>query len=185
MSYAELGSCYHDAGGGYLWVKEGLPKWNGFISGWMSWFAHAVACSLYALGFGAYFEHVLGEFHISMPEWGFLSPQKILAAGTAILFAYVNFRGASETGKIGNLVTITKIIILLIFIGFGLELILRKGDWQTTFSPFFPHGSGGVFRAMGLTFIAFQGFEVIAQSSVNCDPNIYSCGLCGNWHGKT
>lgn len=51
MSYAELGSCYHDAGGGYLWVKEGLPWWNGFISGWMSWFAHAVACSLYALGF--------------------------------------------------------------------------------------------------------------------------------------
>jgi amino acid transporter/nucleotide-binding universal stress UspA family protein len=165
MSYAELGSCYHDAGGGYLWVKEGLPKWNGFISGWMSWFAHAVACSLYALGFGAYFEHVLGEFSLTMPHWGFLSPQKILAASTAILFAYVNFRGASETGKIGNLVTVTKIIILLIFIGFGLELILRKGDWQTTFSPFLPHGYGGVFKSMGLTFIAFQGFEVIAQSS--------------------
>lgn len=165
MSYAELGSCYHDAGGGYLWVKEGLPKWNGFLSGWMSWFAHAVACSLYALGFGAYFEHLLGEFAIVMPHWGFLSPQKILAAGTAILFAYVNFKGASETGKIGNLVTITKIIILLIFIGFGLELILRKGDWQTTFSPFLPNGFGGVFKAMGLTFIAFQGFEVIAQSS--------------------
>jgi amino acid transporter len=42
MAYAELGSCYHDAGGGYLWVKEGLPKWNGLLSGWMSWFAHAV-----------------------------------------------------------------------------------------------------------------------------------------------
>ena len=165
MSYAELGSCYHDAGGGYLWVKEGLPKWNGFLSGWMSWFAHAVACSLYALGFGAYFEHVLGEFSIVMPHWGFLSPQKILAAGTAILFAYVNFRGASETGKIGNLVTLTKIIILMIFIGFGLELIIRRGDWQTTFSPFLPNGFGGVFKAMGLTFIAFQGFEVIAQSS--------------------
>jgi amino acid transporter/nucleotide-binding universal stress UspA family protein len=165
MSYAELGSCYHDAGGGYLWVKEGLPKWNGFISGWMSWFAHAVACSLYALGFGAYFQHVLGEFSLTMPQWGFFSPQKILAASTAILFAYVNFRGASETGKIGNLITLTKIIILLIFIGFGLELILRHGDWRTTFSPFFPHGPGGVFRAMGLTFIAFQGFEVIAQSS--------------------
>jgi len=165
MSYAELGSCYHDAGGGYLWVKEGLPKWNGFLSGWMSWFAHAVACSLYALGFGAYFEHVLGEFSIVMPHWGFLSPQKILAAGTAMLFAYVNFRGASETGKIGNLVTVTKIIILMIFIGFGLELIIRHGDWRTTFSPFLPHGFSGVFKAMGLTFIAFQGFEVIAQSS--------------------
>jgi amino acid transporter/nucleotide-binding universal stress UspA family protein len=165
MSYAELGSCYHDAGGGYLWVKEGLPKWNGFLSGWMSWFAHAVACSLYALGFGAYFEHVLGEFAIIMPQWGFFSPQKILAAGIAILFAYINFRGASETGKVGNLVTIAKIIILLIFIGFGVELIIRQGDWRTTFSPFLPHGFGGVFKAMGLTFIAFQGFEVIAQSS--------------------
>ncbi len=165
MSYAELGSCYHDAGGGYLWVKEGLPKWNGFLSGWMSWFAHAVACSLYALGFGAYFEHVLGEFSIIMPHWGFLAPQKLLAAGIAIIFAYVNFRGASETGKIGNLVTLTKIVILLIFIGFGLELIVRQGDWRTTFSPFLPNGFGGVFKAMGLTFIAFQGFEVIAQSS--------------------
>ncbi len=165
MSYAELGSCYHDAGGGYLWVKEGLPKWNGFISGWMSWFAHAVACSLYALGFGAYFNHVLVALNLTIPEWGFFSPQKILAVITTILFAYVNFRGAAETGKIGNLVTLTKIIILLIFIGFGLELILRKGDWQSTFSPFFAYGSEGVFKAMGLTFIAFQGFEVIAQSS--------------------
>ena len=26
MSYAELGSCFHDAGGGYLWAKEGLPR---------------------------------------------------------------------------------------------------------------------------------------------------------------
>ncbi len=165
MSYAELGSCFHDAGGGYLWVKEGLPKWNGFISGWMSWFAHAVACSLYALGFGAYFEHVLREFSLMIPQWGFFSPQKILAASIALLFAYVNFKGASETSKIGNLVTLTKIIILAIFIGFGIELILRQGDWRTTFSPFLPHGFGGVFKAMGLTFIAFQGFEVIAQSS--------------------
>lgn len=165
FSYAELGSCYHDAGGGYLWVKEGLPKWNGFISGWMSWFAHAVACSLYALGFGAYFDLVLHEFNITMPHWGFLSPQKILAAITAIVFAYVNFRGASETGKIGNVITIAKIIILMIFIGFGLNLIFNRPDWKEAFTPFLPNGWSGVFKAMGLTFIAFQGFEVISQCS--------------------
>jgi amino acid transporter len=53
MTYAELGSAFHDAGGGYLWVKSSLPDPNGFLAGWMSWFAHAVACSVYALGFGA------------------------------------------------------------------------------------------------------------------------------------
>jgi amino acid transporter/nucleotide-binding universal stress UspA family protein len=165
MSYAELGSCYHDAGGGYLWVKEGLPKWNGFLSGWMSWFAHAVACSLYALGFAAYFDHVLREFGVAMPAWGFLSPQKFLAVAIAAIFAYVNFRGASETGKIGNLVTLTKIVILAVFVGFGLEFMLRRGNWTEGFTPFMPHGWGGVFQAMGLTFIAFQGFEVISQCS--------------------
>jgi amino acid transporter/nucleotide-binding universal stress UspA family protein len=165
FSYAELGSCFHDAGGGYLWVKEGLPKWNGFISGWMSWFAHAVACSLYALGFGAYFDLVLRELHIVMPHWGFFSPQKILAAVAAVAFAYVNFRGASETGKVGNFVTMAKIVILMVFVSFGLAIIFRKPDWQASFAPFLPHGWGGVFKAMGLTFIAFQGFEVISQCS--------------------
>jgi amino acid transporter/nucleotide-binding universal stress UspA family protein len=165
MAYAELGSCFHDAGGGYLWVKEGLPRWNGFLAGWMSWFAHAVACSLYALGFGAYFGYVLKEFGILLPHLGILSPEKLLAAVIAFIFAYVNFRGASETGKVGNLVTIAKIVILLIFIGFGLNLLIHRPDWKAGFSPFLPHGWGGIFKAMGLTFIAFEGYEVIAQCS--------------------
>ena len=166
MSYAELGSCYHDAGGGYLWCKEGLPRWNGFLSGWMSWFAHAVACSVYALGFGAYFEYVLNEMGYKVPHWAFLSPQKLLAAGIAVLFAYVNFRGASETGKVGNVVTGTKIVILLIFIVFGVEFVFHQPHWETSgFKPFFPYGWSGVFKAMGLTFIAFEGYEIIAQSS--------------------
>ncbi|SYZ72121.1 Cationic amino acid transporter [Candidatus Zixiibacteriota bacterium] len=165
MSYAELGSCYHDAGGGYLWVKEGLPRWNGFLSGWMSWFAHAVACSLYALGFGAYFDLVLHEFGWSLPHWGVLSPQKLLAAAVALLFAYINYRGASETGKIGNLVTIAKLVILAVFIAFGLSIVYNRGDFSSSLTPFMPHGWDGVFKAMGLTFIAFQGYEVIAQCS--------------------
>jgi basic amino acid/polyamine antiporter, APA family len=165
MSYAELGSCYHDAGGGYLWVKEGLPKWNGFLSGWMSWFAHAVACSLYALGFGAYLAHVLKEFGILLPSIGFISPQKILATVVALVFGYVNFRGASETGKIGNIVTLTKIVILGVFVLFGLQIMLGRSNWTAAFSPFLPNGWAGIIKAMGLTFIAFQGFEVISQAS--------------------
>jgi amino acid transporter/nucleotide-binding universal stress UspA family protein len=166
MSYAELGSCFHDAGGGYLWAKEGLPRWNGFLSGWMSWFAHAVACSVYALGFGAYFEYVLNEMGYHVPHWAFLPPQKLLAVFVAVLFAYVNFRGASETGKVGNIVTGTKIVILLIFIVLGVGFVLHQPHWEKSgFTPFMPNGWSGVIKAMGLTFIAFEGYEIIAQSS--------------------
>jgi amino acid transporter len=38
-AYAELGSSFHSAGGGYLYVKTGLKDPQGFMSGWMSWFA--------------------------------------------------------------------------------------------------------------------------------------------------
>ncbi|MFH1009972.1 MAG: amino acid permease [bacterium] len=165
MSYAELGSCFHDAGGGYLWVKEGLPKWNGFLAGWMSWFAHAVACSVYALGFGAYFDEVMLELGTSLPQWGFLSPAKLLAIAVSLFIAYVNFRGASETGKLGNIVTMTKIFILGVFVAFGLHVLFNRPDWTSALTPFMAKGWGGVFSAMGLTFIAFEGYEVIAQCS--------------------
>ena len=59
MSYAELGSAMPEAGGGYLWVREGLRRPNAFISGWMAWLAHLIAESLYAVGFGSFFISLL------------------------------------------------------------------------------------------------------------------------------
>jgi APA family basic amino acid/polyamine antiporter len=80
------------------------------------------------------------------------------------LFAYINFRGASETGLVGNVVTIAKVIILAVFIAFGIAAMLRRPDLNVFTESFLPHGIGGVFVAMGLTFIAFEGYEIIAQS---------------------
>jgi amino acid transporter/nucleotide-binding universal stress UspA family protein len=165
MAYAELGSAFHDAGGGYLWVKTSLPDPNGFLSGWMSWFAHAVACSLYALGFGAYFRLVVTAAGVPEFHWGFLTFEKWLAVGAVALFSYINFRGASETGKAGNVVTISKVVVIGLFVGVGLVVMGVRPDWQAAFTPFLSHGWGGVFAAMGLTFIAFEGYEIIAQTS--------------------
>lgn len=165
MAYAELGGAIHGAGGGYLWIKQSLPDPSGFLAGWMDWFAHAVACSLYALGFGAYTKEVLvvvglPEFHppvFSLEIW--------LAIGACAVFALVNYRGASEAGKAGNVVTIGKIAIIGAFIAAGLWAMAQRTGWQAQFSPFMTDGFGGVFAAMGLTFIAFEGYEIIAQTS--------------------
>ncbi len=177
LSYAELGSTFPEAGGGYLWVKQGLGGLNGFQAGWMSWFAHAVACSLYILGFGYYFweamrfirldkviQPLLASLAPGAGEEQFLLVQKILAVLVAILFGYVNFRGASETGKWGSFITILKVVILGIFIVSGLIVIFKNPDWATKYEPFWPTGMGGVLGAMGLTYIAFEGYEIIVQS---------------------
>jgi amino acid transporter len=165
MAYAELGSAFHDAGGGYLWVKSSLPDPNGFLAGWMSWFAHAVACALYALGFGAYFRLVLEAIGVTGFHLGFLTLDKALAVVVTAIFAFINYRGASETGKAGNVVTVGKVVIIGAFIVAGLWVMLGRPAWQASFHPFLTTGWGGVFAAMGLTFIAFEGYEIIAQTS--------------------
>lgn len=163
MVYAELGSAIPEAGGGYLWVKEGLPGPNAFLSGWMSWFAHAVAGSLYALGFGGYMGLFFSEVGVSLGiEPAMMS--KGFAVLIIVLFVLINFRGASETGTVGNIVTVLKIIVLLIFIASGLLTILDHPVYMDKFDDFAPHGFVGVLGAMGLTFIAFEGYEIIVQA---------------------
>ncbi len=163
LSYAELGSCFPEAGGGYLWVKEGLGGTQGFLAGWMSWFAHAVACSLYGLGFGRFAVEIIGLFDPGVHESAH-TLTLIFMILIVILFAYINFRGASEAGLVGNVVTIAKVIILGVFIAFGVAAMFRRPDLNVFTESFLPHGIGGVFVAMGLTFIAFEGYEIIAQS---------------------
>jgi amino acid transporter len=163
-AYAELGGSIPEAGGGYLWVKNSLPQPTGFLSGWMSWMAHSVACSLYAVGFGAYFGEVLADFGVATP----LPPEvlkKALAVVVVLLFSYINLRGAKETGKAGNVVTVLKIVIILLFVLLGGRLIFGAEPPRfENFFPFFANGWLGVITAMGLTYIAFEGYEIIAQS---------------------
>jgi amino acid transporter/nucleotide-binding universal stress UspA family protein len=165
MTYAELSSAIPEAGGGYLWVKHSLPSINGFLSGWMSWFAHSVAGSLYALGFGAYFGLLLEIYDI--PVFGLSQGNliKVLAVVIALIFIYINYLGASETGAIANIIGFIKIAILGIFVGSGLFTMYQRPEFIMNFDPFLPNGFGGVFAAMGLTFIAFEGYEVIAQTA--------------------
>ncbi|MCY3866146.1 MAG: amino acid permease [Chloroflexi bacterium] len=186
MVYAELGSAIPEAGGGYLWVKEGLPGPNGFLAGWMSWFAHAVAGSLYGVGFGGFIyellrilfldpaahhdEHIgvflTGPLHlpfgIELTEADLV--QKIFAVLIILLFLYINYKGTSETGAVGNIVTVLKVVIIGIFIVSGMFVIFGDPARFENFQPFAPNDIIGIVSAMGLTFIAFEGYEIIVQA---------------------
>ncbi len=165
MAYAELASVIPEAGGGYSYIKHALPNINGFLSGWMGWFAAVVAGSLYALGFGAYFGLLLEYYNIYLFGLSGEALNIFLAVVIALIFIYINYMGASETGTIANIIGFTKIAILGVFVISGIYTIYYKPDWFSNFNPFLPSGMSGVFMAMGLTFIAFEGYEVIAQTA--------------------
>lgn len=165
MVYAELGSAMPEAGGGYLWIREGLPRPNAFISGWMAWFAHIVAGSLYAVGFGAFAYSLFQSYLPSQPIFGILPVDKLIAVAAIAAFTYINVKGTSETGKTGTAVTLAQLGVIVVIIGFGFWAVQSNPGWQAKFAEqLLPLGAGGLAAAMGLTFIAFEGYEVIVQT---------------------
>ncbi len=175
LSYAELGAARPAAGGGYAWAKEALARVYGFFAGWISWFSHAVACSLYGVLFGTFFTELLeiAGFPIdtSLAIFGLTHEEiwvKVIATLAILLFMIINIRGSSETGMVGNVITIFKLLVLGTLVIFGVKAMFNLPNWADNFlrdpSPL-PFGWGGVTLAMGLTFVAFEGYEVIIQSA--------------------
>ncbi len=166
MAYAELGSAMPEAGGGYLWVREGLPRPNAFISGWMAWLAHIIAGSLYAVSFASFLTGLLGMMNFShnLLLLNVIPLEKFIAVVSIAVFTYINIKGTSETGKTGDVVTIIQLGLIFLLIFAGLFVMSGNPNWRMNFSNFAPMGIGGVVAAMGLTFIAFEGYEVIVQT---------------------
>jgi len=168
FAYAELASAMPRAGGGYSFVRMAFPGAAGFVSGWILWFAYTVACSLYALGFAGYFWELFRQY---LP-WLTDTVNNLIGHYRAVLvitllvgsgFTWLNVRGAEVTGKTENALTMSKIGVLCIFLVFGLLQIFREpGRVAESLTPFLPNGVGGVLVAMGLTFIAFEGYDLIA-----------------------
>jgi APA family basic amino acid/polyamine antiporter len=166
MAYAELGSAMPEAGGGYLWVREGLPRPNAFISGWMAWLAHIVAGSLYAVSFASFLAGLLDMTNLTHAHvfFNIIPFDKLIAVISIAVFTYINIKGTSETGKTGDIVTIFQLGLIFVIIAAGFWSISNHSDWQINFSNFVPMGLAGIVAAMGFTFIQFEGYEIIVQT---------------------
>jgi amino acid transporter/nucleotide-binding universal stress UspA family protein len=166
-TYAELGSSFPEAGGGYLWSKKVLPHPAGFMSGWLSWFGHTVACSFYSLGFGYALVALLTNFHIDF--FGFTEELmvKVFAICAILFFLGINYIGVGATGKTGSTVTIVQIAIIAFFVLFALLYALdTKGiHIVDNLEPLLPEGKGygNVFMVMAFTILLFEGYEIIVQ----------------------
>ena len=182
--YIALGTTFPEAGGGYLWVKKGLGDFQGFLAGWMSWFAHGAAAGLYALSFGFYtfelFKVVTGD------DWGidlFLTG-KVVAVLVVLILGYLNWKGAKSSRLTGNIVDGTLIIILVLFIILGAVKIFSEPTISFShYTPTLPHGLFGILSAAALFYIAFEGSEIQVQTGEETkDPkNTLKKGLFWSW----
>ncbi len=162
MSYAELASSIPKSGGGYAFVREVFKDLVSFIMGWMLSFAYMIAGSLYALGFSSNFIEFVHIYWKGLPSGplfsGFISYSVFYAFLSIGLFILLNILSTKASGGAETIITVVKILILLIFSIFG-AFTVKMGN----FDPFLPGNRGtlSILSAMGLTFIAFEGYDLI------------------------
>jgi amino acid transporter len=171
LSYAELASAIPKSGGGYAFVREVFDDLSSFLMGWMLWFAYMIAGGLYALGFAPNFLELLHVYEVSpapdavgalaLPVVDASVPTAVaLASGAVFLLVGMNALSTAASGSVETVFTLIKVAILVVFVAFGVTSPMFS---TAEFQPLFP-GDGGAFSvlpAMGLTFIAFEGYDLI------------------------
>ena len=166
MTYAELASAIPHAGAGYSYVQRSMGGFTGFFSGWISWFAHAVAGSLYAIVFSKYTLHFLSTLEL-FPWLNANLPlfEKGLAVLTALVFIYINYRGASETGTVGAVMAMGQTVVLGVIGVAGVIVAIKNPGRMGNFEPFLPSGWGKVLVVMGFSLVGYEGYEAIANTA--------------------
>lgn len=166
LSFAEISSAFPESGGAYRFAKKVLSVRSAFAVGWVLWFAYIVAGVLYAVGFASYaalaLEGLWAAAGADVPGWLHdRRMQLLLASGAAIVYAA---RLALQSTGGGQWATAGKLLVFGVLIAAGAVALARQPLAQTgaALSPFFPGGASGLLAAMGFTFIALQGFDLIA-----------------------
>jgi amino acid transporter/nucleotide-binding universal stress UspA family protein len=165
MSYAELSSAIPRAGGAYNFARVAFGRGTSFLAGWMEWFASSVAGAMYAVTFAIYTTRYLdglGYLHWLPIDVPLL--RKLVAFLIALFFIYINYRGASETGKAGAFFTLGQTLFMVLLAVLGIGRVIHDPSRLANFQPFLPNGWAALLATMGFTYVAFEGFEVIAQA---------------------
>jgi amino acid transporter len=166
MTFAEISSAFPESGGSYTFAKKVLSVRAAFGTGWILWFAYIVAGVLYALGFAAFAVVAIQEIWAALgstaPDW-ISGRRMLLFLSVASTVGYALSLTRSSDGG-GNWATIGKVVVFAVLIVGGLVAVVGQPIEQTkvALNPFFSSGGSGLIMAMGFTFIALQGFDLVA-----------------------
>ncbi len=166
FSFAEMSAAFPESGGTYVFSKKVLSIRAAFGVGWIIWFASIVAAVLYALGAGFFIAIAINRIWESYTgtvlEWvntGFTTT--VIAVIATLIYTKMLFNKQTSGG---NLINIGKLAVFLILIIGGGWYISTQSvlDIVDDYTPFFTEGGFGLLQAMGYTFIAYHGFDLIA-----------------------
>jgi APA family basic amino acid/polyamine antiporter len=144
---AQLAAQYPVSGGTYVYGRERLGDWWGFLAGWGFVVGKTASCAAMALTFAAY----------AVPA----SWQRPAAVAAVVALAAVNYRGVTRTARLTRLIVTVVLLALAVTVVAGLT-----GGTPGTAGLFADPSPGPgpyeVLQSAGLLFFAFAGYARIA-----------------------
>jgi basic amino acid/polyamine antiporter, APA family len=143
---AQLAAEYPTSGGTYIYGRERLGPWWGYLAGWGFVIGKIASCAAMALTFAAY---------VAPGAW-----QRPVAIAAVIVLATVNYHGVTRTAGL------TKIIVALVLATLALVVAASvaeaNGMSSIQSSDLLADGWYGILQSAGLLFFAFAGYARIA-----------------------
>ncbi|MGF1598958.1 MAG: APC family permease [Acidimicrobiales bacterium] len=143
-SSAQLAALYPESGGTYVYARERLGGYWGFLAGWSFVVGKTASLSAMALTFGSYVSPDLA---------------RPLAIGAIVALTAVNYRGVQKTVALTRaivVVVLASLVVIVAAAGFGADAGMENVTGHL------PEGPLGVLRSGGLLFFAFAGYARLA-----------------------
>jgi basic amino acid/polyamine antiporter, APA family len=142
---AQLAAQYPTSGGTYIYGRERLGQWWGFLAGWGFVVGKIASCAAMALTFAAY---------VAPRGW-----ERPIAVAAVVILAAVNYHGVTRTAGL------TKIIIVIVLAALALVVAASLGgdtapsirSWDLLAGGWY-----GILQSAGLLFFAFAGYARVA-----------------------
>ena len=186
LAYTEVAAALPSSGGSYTYAYVSLGEFAAWMVGWSVIIQIGFGSTAVASGWSGYIVGILDQMNIHLPmmltqtpfEGGLIDLPAFLIC---LLLMAVVYRGTHESSMLNIILVTVKLGAILLFI------IVSAGhfdikNWGSNLNEFMPFGFKGVTLASGALFLAYTGFDVVAnatEESKNPERDV-TIGLIGS-----
>ena len=183
LCYAEFASMIPIAGSAYTYAYATMGEFFAWIIGWDLVLEYLFGASTVAVGWSGYVVSFLKDWGLHLPAAIAQAPLLYdVKTGWQATGAIVNFPavfivaiittllviGIKESANFNNIIVITKVCVVLLFIAFGIKYI-HPENWVPFIPPndgaFGHYGLSGILRGAGVIFFAYIGFDAVSTAA--------------------
>lgn len=165
LAYTEIASTLPSSGGAYTFAYVSLGEVFASMVGWLSVLQLSCGSMTVASGWSGYVVGALKAMGVELPASLIASPAEgglinLPATLICIVISLILIRGVQESTKFNNLFVIIKLAAIGTFIAIASPKV-NFDNW----SNFMPFGYSGVASVAGSIFMAYTGFDAIANAA--------------------